>query len=55
MIANAAAQPLSCAYIYMATMFEPLNLEPAYRRVAVTIETKIMARDLNDGREVLRR
>ena len=33
----------------MATLFEPLNLEPAYRRVAVTIEAKIMARDLNDG------
>ena len=33
----------------MATLFEPLNLEPAYRRVAVTIEGKIMARDLNDG------
>ena len=36
-------------HIYMATLFEPLNLEPAYRRVAVTIEGKIMARDLNDG------
>lgn len=33
----------------MTTLFEPLHFEPAYRRVATTIEKKIMARDLNDG------
>lgn len=33
----------------MAALFEPLSLDPAYRRVAATIEAKIMARDLNDG------
>lgn len=33
----------------MPSLFEPLQLEPAYRRVATTIEKKIMARDLNDG------
>ena len=33
----------------MATLFQPLNLDPAYRRVATTIEGKIMARELNDG------
>ena|SRR5882672_3028952 len=48
-VANAAPQPVSCTHIYMSTLFEPLNLEPAYRRVAATIEGKIMARDLNDG------
>jgi GntR family transcriptional repressor for pyruvate dehydrogenase complex len=30
-------------------MFEPLQQEPAYRRVAATIEDKIMARALNNG------
>ena len=33
----------------MSNLFEPMNMEPAYRRVAATIEGKIMARDLNDG------
>lgn len=33
----------------MTAMFEPISLDPAYRRVAATIESKIMARDLNDG------
>ncbi len=33
----------------MTALFEPISLDPAYRRVAATIEAKIMARDLNDG------
>jgi len=33
----------------MSSLFEPIHIEPAYRRVAATIEAKIMARDLNDG------
>jgi DNA-binding FadR family transcriptional regulator len=33
----------------MSNLFEPIEIEPAYRRVAATIERKIMARDLNDG------
>lgn len=33
----------------MNNLFEPIHMEPAYRRVAATIEGKIMARDLNDG------
>jgi len=33
----------------MAALFEPISLDPAYRRVAATIEGKIMSRDLNDG------
>ncbi len=33
----------------MTSLFEPIQIEPAYRRVAATIESKIMARDLNDG------
>lgn len=33
----------------MPSLFEPISLDPAYRRVAATIEAKIMARDLNDG------
>lgn len=33
----------------MTALFEPISLDPAYRRVAASIEAKIMARDLNDG------
>jgi DNA-binding FadR family transcriptional regulator len=33
----------------MSNLFEPIKMEPAYRRVAASIESKIMARDLNDG------
>lgn len=33
----------------MSSLFEPIHIEPAYRRVAATIEGKIMARTLNDG------
>ncbi len=33
----------------MTALFEPISLDPAYRRVAATIEAKIMARALNDG------
>jgi DNA-binding FadR family transcriptional regulator len=33
----------------MNDMFEPIKMDPAYRRVAASIEGKIMARDLNDG------
>lgn len=33
----------------MSSLFEPIHIEPAYRRVAATIESKIMARDLNNG------
>ena len=33
----------------MNDLFEPIKMDPAYRRVAASIESKIMARDLNDG------
>ena len=33
----------------MNNLFEPIKMDPAYRRVAASIESKIMARDLNDG------
>src|SRR5262245_45960178 len=33
----------------MNNLFEPIKMEPAYQRVAASIENKIMTRDLNDG------
>ncbi len=33
----------------MSDLFEPIKMNPAYRRVAASIEDKIMARDLKDG------